>query len=178
MSRLGTILVLGAAIAGCRHPVILGEGRVPLVVTSSAFLNGAAIPRIYTCDGPNHAPPLSWSAPPRGTGSLVLMVIDRDPILGTFLHWTVYDIPPGVGQLPAGITAANLPPGAQQGLTDFDSIGYGGPCPPSGDHRYAFEVYAVDSSVSLPPRATRHDFERSLPDHILAHGELIGRYHR
>jgi Raf kinase inhibitor-like YbhB/YbcL family protein len=165
-------------LTGCRAAPIFGETTPKLQLTSSDFRD--AIPKIFTCDGDDSSPALAWSAPPAATQSLALTVVDIDAPAGSFVHWVLYNLPAQTRQLPAGLPKQEqLQDGSRQGMTDFDKIGYGGPCPPSGSpHRYVFSVYALDTKLDLPAGATRKRLEKALSGHVLAHGELIGRYKR
>lgn len=128
-------------------------------LTSGAFEETQAIPREYTCDGMNQSPELKISDAPGGTRSLTLIFDDPDAPGGTFLHWLAYDIEP-TDRIPE-----NASPGTQ-GVNDFGKRGYGGPCPPSGTHRYFFRVYALDSTVDLPPGSGRRDVEGAMEGHV------------
>lgn len=155
------------------------EGKMSFALTSSAFNEGAAIPPLYTCEGQDVSPPLAWTAPPDGTKSLALINDDPDAPGKTWVHWVVYNIPPPVQQLPEAFsTDRELPDGTRQGITDFGRIGYGGPCPPSGTHRYYFKLYALDGVLSLPPGATKQQLERAIEGHLLARAQLMGAYRR
>jgi Raf kinase inhibitor-like YbhB/YbcL family protein len=151
-----------------------------LKLTTSAFKATADIPAQYTCDGADMSPALSWSAPPEGTQSLALILEDPDAPGRTWVHWVLYDLPPTERELPAGVPPEDkLPSGARQGRNDFRRTGYGGPCPPPGPgHRYYFKLFALDKKLELPPGSTREQVDRSMHGHILAHAELMGRYHR
>ncbi|HIJ65963.1 MAG TPA: YbhB/YbcL family Raf kinase inhibitor-like protein [Candidatus Hydrogenedentes bacterium] len=151
-----------------------------LTVSSSAFQNGAAIPKQYTGDGPDVSPPLTWGAPPDGTKSFALICDDPDAPVGTWVHWVIYDIKPETRELPEGVpTQETLADGAKQGLNDFRKVGYGGPAPPRGKpHRYFFKLYALDAELGLKPRATKKDVERAMKGHVLADGQLMGTYQR
>jgi hypothetical protein len=151
-----------------------------LQITSTAFSPGETVPKKFTCDGPDVSPGLSWSDPPAGTQSLALIADDPDAPVGTWVHWVLYDLPPGVRSLDEGVPKQDqLPSGARQGRNDFGKIGYGGPCPPPGKpHRYFFKLYALDAKLNLKSGATKADLERAMKGHILAQGELIGRYGR
>ncbi len=150
-----------------------------LGLTSAAFKEGGPIPSRYTCDGQDVSPPLSWTQPPAGTKSLALISDDPDAPGKTWVHWVVYNLPPSARELPEAVRAEQeLPDGTRQGTTDFGRIGYGGPCPPSGTHRYFFTLYALDAALSLPPGATKQHVEAAMQGHILAHTQLIGTYRR
>ena len=150
-----------------------------ITIESSAFGEGGMIPVHYTCDGENISPPLKWSEPPEGTVSFAMISDDPDAPAGTWVHWVVYNIPADVRELPENIPSTEkLSDGTVQGITDFRSIGYGGPCPPSGTHRYYFKVYALDAMLDLRPGATKQQFLAAMEGHILAQGKLMGRYAR
>jgi Raf kinase inhibitor-like YbhB/YbcL family protein len=167
-----------AGLGGCRGPVTLGEGKPMLQLTSSSFAGGE-IGKKFTCDRSESSPELAWTAPPAATRSFALIVVDRDAPLFSFVHWVLYDLPAEKRDLAEGLPKQEqLPDGSRQGQNDYDKIGYVGPCPPAGSHRYLFALYALDSRLNLPAGATRKQVEKALKDHILAHGELIGRYRR
>lgn len=143
-----------------------------LKVTSSAFEHMDFIPVQYTCDDEDVNPPLQIADIPPDTKSLALIVDDPDaPRKGGWVHWVVWNIPPRAD------IAEDVVPG-MEGLNDFGKHAWGGPCPPSGTHRYFFKVYALDKELLLPPNTRREDLERAMEGRILARGELIGRYHR
>lgn len=173
------LLVLGlAALSGCHSRAALGQGKPDLQLTSPSFANGQ-IPAKFTCDGSDTSPQLEWAAPPSATQSFALTVVDHDAPMGSFVHWVLYDLPPETRGLPEGVPKQKqLADGSKQGENDFDKVGYGGPCPPSGTHRYTFSLYALDSKMNLPPRASRSDVEHALKGHVLAYGQLVARYHR
>ena len=169
-----------AALAGCRGSATLGEGTPMLNLTSSSF-PGGEIRKQFTCDGAETSPELAWTAPPAGTQSFALVVVDRDSPFGySFVHWVLYNLPAEKRELLEGLPKQEqLSDGSRQGLNDYDKIGYVGPCPPgSSAHRYVFALYALDSKLNLPGGATRKQVENALRRHILAHGELIGKYRR
>lgn len=146
---------------------------------STAFTADAMIPSQYTCDGQNISPSLSWDTPPTGTQSLALIVDDPDAPSQIFVHWVLYDLPPEIYQLPKAVTPEpTLSGGGVQGKNDFGNLGYGGPCPPSGIHRYFFKLYALDKELGLKSGATKEQLEAAMNGHILAEAELIGRYAR
>lgn len=156
-----------------------GGGKVAIEVTSAAFENGGMIPSKYTCDGADVSPPISWAGIPEGTKSISLICDDPDAPMGTWVHWVLYDLKPDISQLPEGIPASDtVVGGAKQGTNDFRKIGYGGPCPPSGTHRYFFKVYALDKMLNLKPGARKRDLLKAMEGHILAEGQLMGRYSR
>jgi len=142
-----------------------------LAVTSPAFADGGHIPAKYTCDGDNINPPLDIRGIPEGTKSLVLLVDDPDAPMGTWDHWVVWNIP------PEGKIGEDSVPGTE-GMNDFRKHSYGGPCPPSGIHRYFFKVYALDTKLDLAPSSRKKDIERAMKGHIIAEGQLVGLYSR
>ena len=142
-----------------------------LTITSPAFGNNKPIPSKYTCDGDNVNPTLNIEGTPEETKSLVLIVDDPDAPMGTWDHWIVWNIP------PTNKIEENSVPGTE-GLNDFRKHSYGGPCPPSGTHRYFFKVYALDTKLDLNPNSRKKDVEKAMKNHILAKGELVGLYSR
>ena len=150
-----------------------------LEVRSSAFKYGGYIPSRYTCDGENISPQLSWSKGPSGTKSYAIIADDPDAPMGTWVHWVIYNIPDNVTSLPEALSnAKRLDFGAYQGKNDFKKIGYGGPCPPGGTHRYYFKVYALDTVLDSGPGLTKRQLLKAMEGHILAKGELMGKYSR
>lgn len=148
-------------------------------LTSPAFADGQPIPAAYTCDGRDISPSLAWEEAPAGTASFALIGDDPDAPGKTWVHWVLYNIPAAVGRLPEALsTAAELPDGSRQGWTDFGRAGYGGPCPPSGTHRYSFTLYALDAALTLPARATKPQLEAAMRGHVLAEARLMGTYRR
>jgi Raf kinase inhibitor-like YbhB/YbcL family protein len=148
-------------------------------VRSSAFEDGDAIPARYTCDGPDVSPPLSWGSVPDGTQSLALVTDDPDAPRGTFVHWVIYNLPPDTRRLPEDVpNQQTLPNGAAQGVNGAGSVGYMGPCPPSGTHRYFFKVYALDTELALGGGATKQEVLDAMEGHILGEGQLMGTYRR
>jgi Raf kinase inhibitor-like YbhB/YbcL family protein len=176
---LSATVGLGVALAGCRAATPPGADTPTMEFTTSEFQEGA-IPRTFTCDGADISPALAWGAPPEGTRSFALTVVDIDAPVGSFVHWVLFDVPPLARALPEGaLKQEQLPDGSRQGMTDFDKVGYGGPCPPgTSPHRYVFSLYAVDGRLNLPASTTRKQLEKALRGHVLAHGELIGKYTR
>ncbi|MBW1697123.1 MAG: YbhB/YbcL family Raf kinase inhibitor-like protein [Deltaproteobacteria bacterium] len=146
---------------------------------SAAFSEGEMIPRKYTCDGQDVSPPLEWSAVPEGTKSFALICDDPDAPMGTWVHWVYYDIPPQITVLPEDVGSQKKPAsGGVQGINDFRKIGYGGPCPPSGTHRYYFKLYALNKALNLSPGADKQTLLKEMEGHILDRAELMGRYKR
>jgi Raf kinase inhibitor-like YbhB/YbcL family protein len=148
-------------------------------LTSSAFAQGAMIPKEYTCDGRDISPPLSWSEPPEKTQIFALIMDDPDAPMGTWVHWVIYNIPATVHTLREGVPPnADLPDGSRQGRNSWRRIGYGGPCPPSGTHRYFFKLYALDTMLGLAAGATKEELLKAMEGNILAQAELMGKYSR
>ena len=149
-------------------------------VTSTSFQQGMSIPKQYTGDGVDQSPPLFWSELPSGTKSIALIYDDPDAPRGTWVHWVLYNLPASARSLPEGVPKQNeLADGTRQGRNDFARVGYGGPCPPRGPaHRYLFKLYALDARLDLKPGASKADLEKAMATHILAQGQLMGRYKR
>jgi Raf kinase inhibitor-like YbhB/YbcL family protein len=148
-------------------------------ITSSAFQDGGLIPAKYTCDGADVSPPLQWDNVPQGTKSIALICDDPDAPMGTFVHWVIFGLPAETRQLAEKVPAdKTLPSGARQGTSGFGGVGYGGPCPPSGTHRYFFKIYALDTTLDLPAGARKSDLLKVMQGHILAQGQLVGKYKR
>ena len=141
-------------------------------IQSPAFENNGYIPSKYTCQGEDINPPLQISQVPQEAKSLVLIVDDPDAPMGTWVHWVVWNIPPKIKE----ISEKSLPQGAVEGLNDFQKHSYGGPCPPSGTHRYFFKLYALDTILNLDTSSTKNDLERAMKGHILDQAQLIGLY--
>ncbi len=145
---------------------------------SSAFSEGGNIPDLHTCQGADVSPSLEWLDPPAGTRSFALVVDDPDAPAGTWNHWLLYDIPPGIRNLAQGYKPGTV---GVSGKNDFGKLGYGGPCPPKGHgpHRYFFRLYALDVETSgLPAGSARRDLDRALKGHVLAEAEYMGRFER
>jgi Raf kinase inhibitor-like YbhB/YbcL family protein len=148
-------------------------------ITSSAFQDGGLIPAKYTCDGADVSPPLQWDNVPQSAKSIALICDDPDAPMGTFVHWVLFNLPAETRQLAEKVAAdKTLPSGARQGTSGFGRVGYGGPCPPSGTHRYFFKIYALDTTLDLPAGARKSDLLKVMQGHILAQGQLVGKYKR
>ena len=146
-------------------------------LASSAFADGAAIPRRFTCDDENFSPPLTWSGAPAGTRSFVLLCDDPDAPAGTWHHWAAYDIPSTTSELAEDATNATI----REAVNDFHKTGYGGPCPPHGHgpHRYRFRLLALSTDhVRAKVNASCRDIEREARKFALAEAVLVGRYER
>jgi Raf kinase inhibitor-like YbhB/YbcL family protein len=148
-------------------------------VQSPAFAEGSRIPRSYTCDGKDVSPPLSWSGVPEGAKSLALICDDPDAPGKTWVHWVLFNLPPATRELPEGVPArASVSGGGVQGANDFRKLGYGGPCPPGGTHRYVFKLYALDLLLDLAAGATKAELEDAIEGHVLGQATLTGKYSR
>jgi Raf kinase inhibitor-like YbhB/YbcL family protein len=143
-------------------------------ISSPAFSNNGKIPAKYTCDGENINPPLLFSGVPVGVVTLALICEDPDAPGKIFAHWTVWNIDPNTTEIGEGMKLQ----GATEGLTDFGKNGWGGPCPPSGTHRFFFKLYALDKSIDLAPQAPKQQLEAAMQHHILEQVELVGLYSR
>lgn len=179
---IGT-LVLAVLLFGCskREPQ---KGDEPMAtsftLTSPAFAEGARIPDRYTCTAEDLSPPLVWSGAPAGTQSFALIVEDPDAPGGTFIHWVAYNVPASETQLPERVSGTEeLANGARQGVNDFGSVGYRGPCPPRGKpHRYFFVLRALDTAVTPQARMTQAQVEEEMRGHVLGEARLMGTYGR
>lgn len=150
---------------------MLSENKNGLRVRSVAFSHGGHIPPKYTCEGENINPPLEISGFPEKTKSLALILEDPDAPKGVYDHWIAWNIPPNEA------IAENSRPGIT-GTNSFGNAGYGGPCPPSGSHRYFFKVYALDSELNLPAGADKKTLQQAMKDHVLASAELMAHYQK
>jgi hypothetical protein len=154
-----------------------------LIISSKSFFHEGVIPARFTCEGIDISPPLSWNGLPENTVSLSLVVDDPDapdpaaPKM-TWVHWILYNIPLGVCNLEEGVSIENLPKGTLQGLNDWHRTGYGGPCPPVGQHRYFFKLYALDIMLPDLIKPTKSQLENAMQGHIIGYAELIGKYQR
>ena len=154
-----------------------------LQITSSAFLHGASIPRQCTCEGADRSPPLSWSGAPVSTRSFALIVDDPDapdpaaPKM-TWVHWVLYNLSPETTALAEGVSRDALPAGALQGRNDWKRMGYGGPCPPMGRHRYFHKLYALDCVLPDLVGPTKDHLLRAMQGHVLAQAEIVGTYEK
>ena len=154
-----------------------------LTITSASFAEGSPIPRVYTCEGDNVSPPLSWDGVPDDARSLVLIVDDPDSPdpkapRRTWAHWVLYDIPVATTGLPEAVQPNTLPAGAKEGLNDWRRTGYGGPCPAIGRHRYVHKLYALDTELARLRKPTKAAVEVAMDGHVLAQAQLIGTYRK
>lgn len=144
-----------------------------LSLESTTLIHNASIPKQYTCNGENISPALQWHGTPAGTQSYVLIVDDPDAPAGTWVHWLLFNIPATLTRLDE---ATKTPAGAISGKNSWDQQGYGGPCPPSGTHRYFFKLYALDSKLTVNSSVNKQDILNAMQNHILDSSELIGLY--
>ncbi|MEZ5584801.1 MAG: YbhB/YbcL family Raf kinase inhibitor-like protein [Candidatus Competibacteraceae bacterium] len=156
---------------------------MPFTLTSPVFAHGDSIPSRYTCEGEDLAPPLKWEEVPERTRSLVLIVDDPDapdpkaPRM-TWVHWVLYNLPVDADELPEGVTSASLPAGTEEGLNDWGRTGYGGPCPPIGEHRYFHKLYALDTVLQGLHQPDKSQVEAAMRGHIVGAAELVGTYQK
>jgi Raf kinase inhibitor-like YbhB/YbcL family protein len=182
-----------------RHPIIIrfiylvlsvffaaavlaeGDKNMTLTLKSPDFDHKGEIPKVFTCDGDDTSPSLSWSGVPENAKSLVLIVDDPDapdpakPKM-TWVHWVLYNIPPTVAELPRNVGSDKLPAGTREGINDWKKTGYGGPCPPVGRHRYFHKLYALDVELPDLHKPNKTKLEAAMEGHIVGQAELIGTY--
>jgi Raf kinase inhibitor-like YbhB/YbcL family protein len=176
--RVLMILVTGLGLG------LLAHATPPaFTLNASSFAAGGALPAKHTCDGADRSPALSWSNPPSGTRSLVLIVDDPDAPdpahpQRTWVHWVIYDLPPSARTLPEGATSRVLPGGTREGLNDWGQTGWRGPCPPVGRHRYFFKLSALDVVLPALPHADPAAVAKAMEGHVLARAQLIALYQR
>lgn len=173
MQKLLSAVILGTLLIGCTQSAT-PQSLMTFQLTSPAFTNGEKIPALYTCDGEDRIPDLVWSDAPQNTQSFALIMDDPDAPMGTWVHWVIYNLPSGTTK----ITNGALPEGAMEGMNSWDKTAYGGPCPPSGTHRYIFHLYALDTMLDLLTSGTKEELEQAMQNHVLAQTELIGVYQR
>ena len=164
---IGAVVILLAVIAS-----FATEGA-RMKITSSAFQEGGNIPPKFTCDGSDTSPSLQITGVPSEAKSLVLIADDPDAPSGLFTHWLIWNIPPQTNSVAEG----SAPKGVQ-GTNDFGKSGYRGPCPPPGTHRYSFKIFALDRELDLRSGAKRGQVDAAMKGHVIAQGELVGRYAR
>lgn len=141
-------------------------------ITSSGFASQQKIPSKYTCSGQNNNPPLTFSEIPVGTRSLVLIMDDPDAPMGTWVHWVIYNMEPTI----KGIKEKSKPSSGNEGVTSFGKQEYGGPCPPSGTHRYFFKLYALDTKLDFSLTPDKNTVEGKMQGHLIEQTELVGLY--
>jgi Raf kinase inhibitor-like YbhB/YbcL family protein len=162
-------IISGFALAAL---AIGATGGGTMKITSSAFNEGGTIPDKYAKDGQNVNPPLRIEGTPAEAKSLLLIMDDPDAPVGLFTHWLVWNIDPKTSE----VAENSVPQGAVQGTNDYPNLGYGGPQPPSGTHRYYFKIFALDGTLDLKPGAKRKEVDAAMRGHVIAQGELMGRY--
>lgn len=149
-----------------------------ITLTSNAFQEGELIPQKFTCDDANISPALKWSSFPAKTKTFALIADDPDAPKGTWVHWVIFNIPVSVNELPENFPHDKISAGGiTQGKNDSGDIGYDGPCPPSGTHRYFFKMYALDAELDLDAGCTKQNLLDAMEGHVLAQGQLMGRFH-
>jgi len=191
MFLFAAVLLTGAACGNSQRTIVPpptpqastntagSQQKSEMKLTSTAFKEGEAIPRGYTCDGANVSPPLEWTGVPKTAKTIAIIADDPDAPAGTWVHWVLYNLPAdGLGLIENTPQTETLKGGGAQGKNDFGKIGYGGPCPPSGTHRYFFKFYALDSELTLKPGATRAEVEQAMEGHIIGRAQLMGTYRR
>ena len=157
------------------------EGSMALSIKSTAFTDGGKIPSRYTCEGSDISPPLTWEGVPGNAKSLVLIIDDPDapdpraPKM-TWVHWVLFNIPPGTGGLAEGVTS--LPTGTGEGINDWKKTGYGGPCPPIGKHRYFHKLYALDNVLEGLGKPDKSAVEAAMDGHVVASSVLMGTFEK
>ncbi len=178
----GFALVLAACSNRVQQPAPATSARkadaAKMVLSSDAFSDGRAVPDKYTCHGQDISPPLHWTGAPAETRSIALTCEDPDAPTGTFTHWVIFNVPATAAGFSENVAkTATLPDGSGQGKNGFGNIGYNGPCPPGGKtHHYIFEVYALDTTVTLDSGAGKDDLLNAINGHILAQAQLTGTF--
>jgi hypothetical protein len=166
-----TIIAVGCAmVAATLVGLAAGEGKIK--ITSSGFQEGGTIPEKFSKNGQNVSPGLRVEGVPADAKSLALIVDDPDAPVGLFTHWLIWNLDPKTTEIAEG----SAPSGAVPGRNDFGDIGYGGPQPPSGTHRYYFKIFALNSPLVLKPGAKRKDVDAAMKGHVIAQGQVMGRY--
>ena len=165
-------IIAGAITIAVATTALFAAGGAKMKITSSAFQEGGEIPSKFSRDGGNVNPPLRFEGTPTNAKSLVLIVDDPDAPVGLFTHWLVWNIDPKTTEIPE----RGVPKGAVQGTNDYPNLGYGGPQPPSGTHRYYFKMFALDQTLDLRSGAKRQELDKAMSGHVIAQGQLMGRY--
>jgi Raf kinase inhibitor-like YbhB/YbcL family protein len=172
--KMQKAMIVGAFAIAVGVIGALAAGGGKMKISSSAFRQGGSIPSKFSCDGADTSPALRIEQIPSETKSLSLIADDPDAPSGLFTHWIAWNIDPKTSEIAEG----SAPPSAMQGQNDFGKSGYGGPCPPTGTHRYFFKIFALDRRLDLPADAKRGQLDAAMKGHVLAQGELMGRYSR
>jgi len=175
---LALLVIFLAVLTACTTTIspeanTMEKSKNSMIISSPAFLDNTMIPRKYTCQGDDINPPLEFSGIPSGTKSLVLIVDDPDAPMGTWDHWILFNV-----HVISKIEEDNVPPGAVQGTNSWGNNSYGGPCPPTGTHRYVFKLYALDSPLDLNESSSKQDVLNAMKAHLLAQAQLIGLYRK
>jgi Raf kinase inhibitor-like YbhB/YbcL family protein len=175
----GLLFTIAATQVGCNRAA--SQQAAPSMELRSSSFTADTIPnKCSSCKGEDDiSPELLWNAPPERTQSFALIVTDKDSPFGfNFVHWVLYNIPSDKRELQEGIAKQEqLPDGSRQGHNDYDRFGYVGPCPPGHSaHRYVFDLYALDTKLGLPSGASKKQVVKAMRGHILASGELVGRF--
>ena len=168
---MGKLITAGAALILLAGIVSFAAETARIKITCSAFQEGGNVPSKFTCEGSDTSPPLQITGIPSQAKSLVLIADDPDAPSGLFTHWLIWNIPPQTTSISEG----NAPRGVH-GTNDFGKSGYKGPCPPSGTHMYSFKVFALDRELDLRGGAKRSQLDAAMKGHVIAQGELVGRY--
>lgn len=168
-AAIGLVLAIGGCTAA---PSASPAEESTMRLTSTAFDEGEPIPSEHTCDGEDVSPPLAWTDAPGGTDAFALLV--QDPDAGDFVHWVLTDVPAGTSELPAGQGDRIGRPGPN----GFGALGWGGPCPPSGEHRYEFTLFALSDAIGVGDQASASDVRSAMEGRVLAEARLTGRYTR
>jgi len=156
--------------------ICLGELAIAFTIKSTAFNNAEFIPKQYTCMGANISPPLKWDGAPENVKSYAFIMDDPDTPAGTWVHWILYNIPPNVQSFDENLRS--LPEGSTLGANSWNENSYGGPCPPSGTHRYFFKLYALDNVLDSVEHMNKTKLEKAIEGHIIATTTLMGKYAR
>lgn len=179
MNRMAILAAVLLFITTALVPSASPGGEMSIVLTSTEFEHEGSIPEKYSCDDADVSPPLDWQNVPPEAMSLVLICEDPDAPAGVFDHWVLYNLPASASSLPEGVEKhERLGNAAMQGRNSFGRIGYNGPCPPRGTHRYYFRLYALDRELDLQPGASKQQVQNAMEGAVMAQGELMGRYSR
>lgn len=173
------VLLLSISLSAAGQSQTEEGGKMTIQLTSPAFAAETPIPAKYSCRGSDISPPLTWMHVPPGVKSFALIVDDPDAPMGTWVHWVYFDIPASARSLPEDVSpGARLPDGSVQGVGSSGDNRFHGPCPPSGRHRYYFKLYALDTTLGLPPSTTKQALLNAMRGHIVAEGQLMGYFSR
>lgn len=168
---------IGFFFAAAMVVAAVTAGASEFTITSPAFGAGEKIPMLHTCDGKDVSPPLTWMGAPDGTRAFAMIMDDPDAPGGMWVHWVIYNIPAETVSLPMGVpTDGTLQIGAMQGSNSWKRTGYGGPCPPSGSHRYFFKLYALSDYLDLAPGASKKEMVKAMEGKVLGQTELMGKF--